>query len=143
MVVEQTALNLLDDLIACWSSWDAYEDYYLNVHVPNIVRSNGAMKLNPNEKKVVRKLRPLLSHAEWQQLPALIARRREDKLKELESDLERARAAEEAGLERCRAEEARTERKKALIARFEDALESDFLSAERTLAADARNTSRR
>lgn len=66
MVVEQTALNLLDDLIACWSSWDAYEDYYLNVHVPNIVRSNGAMKLNPNEKKVVRKLRPLLSHAEWQ-----------------------------------------------------------------------------
>jgi hypothetical protein len=73
VVVEQTALNLLDDLIACWSSWDAYEDYYLNVHVPNIVRSNGAMKLNPNEKKVVRKLCPLLSHAEWQQLPALIA----------------------------------------------------------------------
>ena len=72
MVVKQTALNLLDDLIACWSSWDAYEDYYLNVHVPNIVRSNGAAKLNPNEKKVVENY-VLCLHAEWQQLPALIA----------------------------------------------------------------------
>ena len=134
--MKRTALEYLDELIACWSSWEVYEEHYLNVHVPNIVRSHGAMKLNPNEKEAIRELRPLLSRQEWQQLPVLIAQRRADNLKELESDLERARAAQEDEREHRQAEEARNERKRALAARLQDAFERDFLSADKVHAAD-------
>ncbi len=83
--MEHAALELLDKLIACWSDWDSYEEYYLTVLAPSIVRPGGFAQLKPHEKKIVTALRRLLSQEEWQQLPALIAQRRVHKLNELEA----------------------------------------------------------
>ncbi len=140
--MEHTALTLIDKLIACWTNWNFDEEYYLTVLTPSIVRSVGSAhlmdneKLNDREKKIVTELRPLLSQEEWQQLPTLIAQRRVNKLKELDSDRQRAKALRKAERERRRAEEARIARKRALVDRLEDVFDSDFLSADGVLAAD-------
>lgn len=135
-LLEHTAPALIDKLIACWSNWDYYEEYYLTVLAPSIVRSGCSAQLKPHEKKILTELRQVLSQGEWQQLPMLIAQRRDDKLKELDSAREQAKALEDAKRQRRREEEARVARKRALVARLEDVFESDFLSADGVLAAD-------
>ena len=157
--MEYTALELMDKLIACWPYWDSHEDYYLTDLAPSIMRSDGSVKLTDDEKDIVPGLRRLLSEEEWLQLPSLIAQRRCNKLKELASDRERAKAQGEARrreeervrrkeerkqreieqqeLERRLAEESRIMRKQALIAKLEHLLESDFLSADGALSADS------
>lgn len=138
--MEGEALALLDKLIACWSDWDSNEEYYLSVLAPSIVRSDGcsdgSRQLRGDEKKVVTALRRPLSHGEWQQLPTLIAQRRVDQLKELDTAREWAKVVEEAERERCQEEEARIERKRALVVRLENMFELDFLSADDIFAAD-------
>ncbi len=134
--MERTTSKLIDDLIACWSDYDINEDFYVTDLVPRIVRSPNSARLNNREKGIVTTLQQRLSRGEWQQLPALIVQRRAGKLKELESDRERAKALEEAERERRRAEEARIVRKRALVARLAAVFESDFLSTDGVLAAD-------
>ena len=98
--MEGEVLTLIDKLIACWSDWDSNEEYYLGVFAPNIVRSGGRSdgfrRLRGNERKIVTALRRQLSQREWQHLPALIAQRRIDKQKELDTARERAKILEEA-----------------------------------------------
>lgn len=141
--MEHTALELIDKLIACWNNWDSNEEYYLNVLASSIVRSDGSEHLMNNEQEIVAALRHLLSEAEWQQLPTLIAQRRANNLNELASDRERAEARRESkrreDQERARrkeAEEAQIGRKRALVARLKALFESDYLSADGVLAVD-------
>lgn len=138
--MEGEVLTLIDKLIACWSDWDSNEEYYLGVFAPNIVRSGGRSdgfrRLRGNERKIVTALRRQLSQREWQHLPALIAQRRIDKQKELDTARERAKVLEEAERKRRREDQARIARKAALIVRLKDVFESDFLSADEAFAAD-------
>lgn len=138
--MEGEVLTLIDKLIACWSDWDSNEEYYLGVLAPNIVRSGGRSdgfrRLRGNERKIVTALRRQLSQREWQHLPALIAQRRIDKQKELDTARERAKVLEEAERKRGREDQARIARKTALIVRLKDVFESDFLSADEAFAAD-------
>ncbi len=127
--MEHATLTLIDKLIAHWSNWDYYEEYYLNVLAPSIVHANGGTKLKGTEKEIVTALRRQLSDGEWQQLPTLIAQRREA-LREEKRERERREQ------ERRLAEEARIVRKRALVARLKEVFESDFLSADGVLAAD-------
>jgi ATPase subunit of ABC transporter with duplicated ATPase domains len=157
--LEHTALELIDQLIACWCDWDSHERDYLDVVAPSIVRSDDFSQLLPKEKVIVTALRRLLSEREWPQLPTLIAQRRANRLKELASDRERAQAREEARrrkdeecaqrkeeearkqleIERERrrqeqeqreAEEAQIARKRALVARLKDVFKFHFLSVD-------------
>lgn len=134
--MEHTALALIDELIACWTNWESNEDYYLTALAPSIVRSFGSAGLNDREREIVAALRRRLSQEEWHRLPALIAQRRAGKLKELDSDRERAEALRKAERERLRAEEAQIARKRALATRLEGVFESDFLSADEALAGN-------
>lgn len=170
-MLKNEALNHIKKLIACWPEWDSEKDYYLTVLAPSIVRSDGSVKLvdeglvGKKEKEIVPKLRQLLSDEEWQQLPTLIEQCQANKLKELASDRERAKAQIEAERrmaeerarrkeeeerkrreiereraqqerERRQAEEARRASKRALLSRIKERFESDFLSADGVLAAD-------
>jgi DNA helicase IV len=141
--VEHTPLELIDKLIACWNTWDSNEAYYLTVLAPSIVRADGSEHLMSDEQKIVQELRHLLSEAEWQQLPTLIAQRRANNLYDLASDREWAEALRESKRredeERARqkkVEEAQIARKRALVARLKGRFESDYLSADGVLAAD-------
>lgn len=141
--MEHTALERIDKLIACWNDWDSNEEYYLTILAPSIVRSDGSEHLLNNEQEIVAALRHLLSEAEWQQLPTLIAQRRVNNLNDLVSDRARAEAQRESERredeERARrkeAEEAQIARKRALVARLKALFESDYLSADGVLAAD-------
>lgn len=84
--MKHTALERIDKLIACWNDWDSNEEYYLTILAPSIVRSDGSEHLLNNEQEIVAALRHLLSEAEWQQLPTLIAQRRVNNLNDLVSD---------------------------------------------------------
>ncbi len=163
--MEHTALEFIDKLIACWHVWGANKQYYLTVLAPSIVHSDGSMQLTPREREIVSALHRLLSEEEWRQLPELIAQRRANKLTELASDRERADARQKAKRreteqrarrkereererreierererqerERRQAQEAQMARRRAVVARLQDVFESDFLSADRVLAAD-------
>jgi len=94
--LEHKAIELIDKLINCWSLWESQEDFYLNVLAPSIVHSDRSAKLMDNEKEIVTALRRLLSEEEWSKLPILIAQRRNQVLKELASDRERAEVQREA-----------------------------------------------
>ncbi len=123
--MEHTALERIDKLIACWNDWDSNEEYYLTILAPSIVRSDGSEHLLNNEQEIVAALRHLLSEAEWQQLPTLIAQRRVNNLNDLVSDRARAEAQreyerreDEERARRKEAEEAQIARKRALVARL-------------------------
>ena len=141
--MQNTALHLIDKLIACWKDWESNEEYYLTVLAPGIVCSDGSAQLTSNEKKIFTALRRLLSNEEWQQLPSLIAQRRANELNELDSDRERVRIQSEASRQRAeelarqkKEEDARRAAKTALMSRIKESFESDFLTADRVLAAD-------
>lgn len=162
---QHTALELIDKLIGCWSksTWNSHhEEYYLSILLPSIMRSDGSVHATDKEKETVATLRHLLSEAEWQQLPTLIAQRRANNLNDLASDRERSEAQKESKRredeERKRTEEAMREskrredeerarrkateeaqiaRKSALVARLKERFEVDYLSADGVLAADS------
>jgi DNA helicase-4 len=141
--VEHTALELIDKLMACWNNWDSNEAYYLTVLAPSIARSDGSEHLMNNEQKIVAALRHLLSEAEWQQLPTLIAQRRANNLNDLASDRERAEAQRESKrredeerIRRKEAEAAQIAHKRALVARLKALFGSDYLSADGVLTND-------
>lgn len=150
---DPTALGLIDRLIRCWSDWESYEDYYLNVLAPEIVRGTAPL-IKDTEAPLVRRLKAMLSAEEWARLPELIAARRANRLNEIESDRKRleehlraereaaARQIQEAEEERRRlAEKARLvaereARKQALVARILGAFEDDFLSIDSIWRSD-------
>ena len=163
--MEHTALEFIDKLIACWNDWESNEEYYLTDLAPSIVRADGSTQLVNNEAKTVAVLQRLLSKEEWSQLPTLIAERRAKRLRDLVSDRERARIREEKKHQeeeeqarrkeeeerkqreiecerehreqlRHQTEEVQIARKRALVARLETLLESDFLSADDVLVSD-------
>lgn len=110
--MQETALDLIDDLIRCWGSWEN-EDYLLNTFAPRIVRDSSAVHLLADERAIVTRLKQMLSPEEWSRLPELLRLRRADQLDALESD--RPRMAE--ALERQRAKE---EQRQAQLKRASD-----------------------
>jgi DNA helicase-4 len=166
MFLQFTALDLIDQLLGCWSDWESNKNYYLKVLAPAIVGGEGAGHLMANEKEIIALLQGLLSAQEWERLPELIAKRHAHQLEEIESDRrrrererererleaekrrkeeelrrERERREEEhrrrEAEERRRREEEIRRRKQAFIARAHSTFESAFLEADTILIGDS------
>ncbi len=145
------AIDLLDELIAGWLNWETNGAYYVKRLAVLIALGDDVVTLTPKEKKVVRGLKTLLSEDEWQDLPALIARRKAGDLHELASDRqrtllqaeaerqrnERERERERLEQERLNEERARAERRAALLHRLKATFSTDFLEADRYFVGDA------
>jgi len=101
--VAQYALGLLDQLIGCWHRWDRYADYYLRELAPAIARGQHIPAPGDADRRIVERLKELLTANEWERLPQLLEQRRAGTLLELESD--RRRRQEEADYQRRRADE--------------------------------------
>ena len=129
-LLDREALHLIDELIACWSSWDSQGEYYLTVLAPRIVESAHSKELTDAERLLASDLRKRLSGAAWAQLPSLIFERRVQVL--IEQDAGQRQAEEKAEEER-----EHLVRRGALLARLQSVFDADFLSADHVLATDA------
>jgi DNA helicase-4 len=150
----RTAVECIDKLIASWPNFEKFGDYYVNTLARGIVAGNPEQTLTPQEVELADELRDLLDEEEWQQLPALVERRRTDPSSEIKSDRRRAetkrrldeeeaaareeadRAAREIEEHAFAVERATTERHHRLTRRLSAAFEANFLRAADVFAAD-------
>ena len=82
MPVEKTASELIEDLMKHWACWDDHEVFYLTVLAPSLVVT--PQSGDETERSILSALRPLLSEREWNELPQMIAEKRNGILREIE-----------------------------------------------------------
>jgi len=133
-----SAGQLLDVLIDCWSFWNDQENesYYLTDLAPRIVAGDLPANANENEIKVIDQLRTVLSPTQWNELPWLIAERR--RWQALAPERERLREVEEARQESLRrqAESAKRLRKEELLNRIQRWLDSNYQVVDEAVRSD-------
>ena len=94
-----------------WACWDDHEVFYLTVLAPSLVIT--PQSGDETERSILSALRPLLSEREWNELPRMIAEKRNRILREIENErlrcemLERERQEAERIAALKREEEAR------------------------------------
>lgn len=84
--------QLIDALIGHWCSWDEHEEFYLTNLAPGLV--SDISKGDNVEQDILGKLRRLLNQDEWNVFPKLIAERRVEIHREIESERGRRDAEE-------------------------------------------------
>ena len=152
--MSRSTSQLIDALVKHWLRWDEHEEFYLTKLAPALVSKPESG--DETERAILHELRQKLNESEWKALPLLIAEKRQGILREREAEklrresLERERreserkrreAAEEVERDRIRQDRLRKEieaRKRDLLARIDQKLEADFLSADEYFRAQPR-----
>lgn len=101
-----------------WACWDEHETFYLTELAPTLIAN--PQSGDETEQRILRELRAQMRDDEWKNLPRILADRRAEILREIESERE---AAAQAGRERIR--------RKRMLEEIDHQFDRNFLSADR------------
>ena len=101
-----------------WACWDEHETFYLTELAPTLIAN--PQSGDETEQRILRELRAQMRDDEWKNLPRILADRRAEILREIESERE---AAAQAGRERIR--------RKRMLEEIDHQFDRNFLSAGR------------
>ena len=101
-----------------WACWDEHETFYLTELAPTLIAN--PQSGDETEQRILRELRAQMRDDEWKNLPRILADRRAEILREIESERE---AAAQAGRERLR--------RKRMLEEIDHQFDRNFLSADR------------
>ena len=133
---DRDVVRSLDELLDCWSQWEANEDYYLEELAPRIVRSADFDWLGKGERRAVTALRDLLGPDEWSRLPELLRQRRVEKQEQRAARLRAQEEWQREEVARRQEEEARARRRQRVAQRFKEILRADFLHADQVVQSE-------
>ena len=114
----KTLSQLIDALMKHWACWDEHETFYLTELAPTLIAN--PQSGDETEQRILRELRAQMRDDEWKNLPRILANRRAEILREIESERE---AAAQAGRERIR--------RKRMLEEIDHQFDRNFLSADR------------
>lgn len=114
----KTLSQLIDALMKHWACWDEHETFYLTELAPTLIAN--PQSGDETEQRILRELRAQMRDDEWKNLPRILADRRAEILREIESERE---AAAQAGRERIR--------RKRMLEEIDHQFDRNFLSADR------------
>lgn len=101
-----------------WACWDEHETFYLTELAPTLIAN--PQSGDETEQRILRELRAQMRDDEWKNLPRILADRRAEILREIESEREAAAQAERDRI-----------RRKRMLEEIDHQFDRNFLSADR------------